>query len=665
MRENSFTENARGKVRVPRETVPSLISKIVAFSQELSGRKWYPYQEEFARRVVESVLLNDGSIITALFSRQCLHKLTPVTMADGSTKCIEDITVGDKVLSVNSKTHIAETDTVYEVSSVGRRQQLKITLEGGKVLNCSKEHRILTFFGWKEADHISFHDYVAVLNPADRKPKWEKVRHIEKLPAVKMYDIETHKNHNFIANGIVVHNSGKSTTIADIALGLMTLLPALQNLPYYEARLPECLFKTHQLTGERIYRFHEGFWVGIYAPVDGQASSTFDKCKLIIEGEKAKAVFSVPDFNINLRVSNGDTIGFSNGSVVRCGTASPNANIEGKTYHMVIVDEAQDVESFKIGKSLAPMLASTNGTMTLIGTPNNKKSFFYEMIHKNKRNERETQVRNHFEFDWRYAAKYNQDYAKYVEGQRKAIGEDSDEFQLAYCLRWLMERGMFITREMLCGTPDDRFAGLGQNYDIVPFDKKNRHVAGIDVAKESDSTVVTVLEVDFDHPEVIEQKVIGSGELLSYKVFPKRVIAWLELQGDNYEDQFYRIIDFLNNFNIEHVEIDSTNGGGDALKDRMALYYDQIIVNGYRFLLQTKSELYKHLKQEMHSQRITFPYSIDAGNTQEVRRFIHQLENLEREYRGQHMLVRHPEGRDQHDDYCFPAGTLIFVSEEP
>lgn len=527
---NSASAAQPRKLRVQKQTVKSLTDKIAMFAQAMAKRRWFPYQEEFARRVIESVILNDGEEITALFSRQ----------------------------------------------------------------------------------------------------------------------------------------SGKSTTISDVVGGLMVLLPDLQKLPMYQHVLPDCMFKVNKMTGEREYRFREGVWIGIFAPSLEQSESTFEKCKYALTNDTAKELLNHPELRITFDTANGDTIKLNNGSIIRCQTASPNANIESKTYHIVLVEEAQDVETFKVRKSIHPMLASTNGSIVKIGTPNNKKSDFYEALQRNRRRAKlPGEARNHFEFDYKYCAKYNDEYAKYVEGEKRKIGEKSDEFRMAYKLEWIMERGMFISREMLCGTIDNRWGGLGQNYAPVDFTKRGRHVAGIDVAKSPDSTIVTILEVDYDHPEVIEEKVVGTGEVVSFKAFPKKVIAWMEIEGEDYETQYHMVVDFLNGFNIEKIVIDSTNGNGETLKDRLAIHYDQIEVEGYTFTTPSKSALYKNLNTEIHGQRIIFPWSIETEEECiEAKKFVHQMENLERTWKGQHIVVSHPEGKDEHDDYPDSLALACWAARE-
>ena len=53
-----------------KEFVKALINKIMAFMEMLVGHKLHAYQEPLARRIIESVIINDGEEVTALASRQ-------------------------------------------------------------------------------------------------------------------------------------------------------------------------------------------------------------------------------------------------------------------------------------------------------------------------------------------------------------------------------------------------------------------------------------------------------------------------------------------------------------------------------------------------------------------------------------------------------------------
>ena len=46
--------------------IKGLVDKILRFNTMFVGHALHPYQEPFARRIVESVLINDGEEVTAL-----------------------------------------------------------------------------------------------------------------------------------------------------------------------------------------------------------------------------------------------------------------------------------------------------------------------------------------------------------------------------------------------------------------------------------------------------------------------------------------------------------------------------------------------------------------------------------------------------------------------
>lgn len=47
-----------------------LVNKIFSFCELYSGINMYPYQEQFGKRIIRSLLENDGLELTALFARQ-------------------------------------------------------------------------------------------------------------------------------------------------------------------------------------------------------------------------------------------------------------------------------------------------------------------------------------------------------------------------------------------------------------------------------------------------------------------------------------------------------------------------------------------------------------------------------------------------------------------
>ena len=430
-------------------------------------------------------------------------------------------------------------------------------------------------------------------------------------------------------SGLQARQSGKSEVISTVTGGMGILLPVLANLPIFAG-------------DTRLEPFKDGMLIGVFAPALHQSQISFNRMKTRMQSRNAIAVMSDPDIMVEFDTNNGQNIALSNGTIITCMSASEGSNIEGKSYHLIIVDEAQDVSNFKYLKSISPMGAFYNATKILIGTPTTSTGFFYQSIERNKREFlNKTGRRNHFEYNWEVIVKYNPKYGKYIEGEKARLGEDSDEFQMAYNLKWILERGMFVDPK--------KFDSLGDaEQGISLYDHRNTHVFGIDLGKKSDSTVVTIMEVDFENPVLVEQsKELNIPDYYAYK---KKIKCWLEIQGDNYDTQYYIVMDFLKNFRIVRGVIDAT-GVGSPIFDRIEANVDYEVIP-YVFGTPSKSALYKHYDSELKSARISYPAREDVKETLEYKRFIKQHIDLQKTYSGQNMVVSHPAERNAHDDYA-------------
>lgn len=297
--------------------------------------------------------------------------------------------------------------------------------------------------------------------------------------------------------------------------------------------------------------------------------------------------------------------------------------------------------------SIHPMGASTNATLIKIGTPNTKKSSFYDTIRRNIRAQQEYGAKqNHFQFDYKTVMKYNPRYRKYIEKEMERMGYDSDEFRMAYRLHFILERGMFVTEDVLKECYNEKLQLKESSAEPC--------VAGIDVGKGEDSTVVTVLELDWDN--AYKNEVTGHVHPL------KKIIGWLELSGDDHEVQFYKILEFLSNYNIQTLFIDST-GKGDAVADRFVYALPHVHVEPYSFSRPSKSEMWKALHREILAKRIQIPYHSRTRRLRTFKRFEAQMLDLEKDYVGQHMVCQHPDVKGAHDDYCDSLGLANLAAE--
>lgn len=430
--------------------------------------------------------------------------------------------------------------------------------------------------------------------------------------------------------------SGKTETVAVILGGCMVILPKLAN------EMPGMF---------EIDMFKDGLMVGLFAPSNEQSFTAFSRIRERIRSKNAQMIMN--DVEIDTYLENdgkGNPMMLSNGSFVRMQTAAKQANIESKSYHVVLIDEAQDCDNTKVKKSIHPMLAAYNGTIIKIGTSNTKRSDFYDAIRRNiRREQKHGAVKTHFQFDYKIVAKYNPKYKTFVEKEIERLGFDSDEFRMAYRLHFILERGMFITQDELEENVFDyqlKHAESELDFDCV---------VGIDVAKGGDSTVVTVLRLDYEN--MIVDEVTG----LEYPM--KELVNWLEFNGENHEVQFKQITDWLNQFKVTCIYIDST-GMGDPVADRFeAYYYGQAHVEGYKFTRPSKSVMWKALYAEISGKRLKVPAHNRTQRLRAWKKFQSQMLDLEKDYVGQHMVCAHPDEKGAHDDFCDSLGLAILASQ--
>ena len=356
--------------------------------------------------------------------------------------------------------------------------------------------------------------------------------------------------------------SGKTETVSDTLATLMVILPLLAKI------YPELLSK-----------FKDGLWVGMFAPTESQAETLFSRTVTRLTSERALEVLGDPEIDDSAARVGGVTKMIRlkrSGSTLTMMTANPKAKIESKSFHVAVIDECQEADDFMVAKSISPMLAYYAGTMIKTGTPTTSKNNFYRSIQLNKRRATGRGARqNHYQWDWRDVAKVNDNYAKFISKEKLRIGEDSDEFQMSYNCKWLLERGMFVTQSVM-----DELGDTSQ--EIVKVWHKTPVVVGIDPARKMDSTIVTVVWVDWDRPD-------------EFGYFEHRVLNWLEIQGDDWEEQYFQIVNFLSNYDVLAIGVDA-NGVGDAVAQRLKILMPRAEVIPLTSSPTEQSKRFKHLQ---------------------------------------------------------------------
>lgn len=441
---------------------------------------------------------------------------------------------------------------------------------------------------------------------------------------------------------LFARQSGKTETVSITVGGLMIILPQLANMPMF-------------MNDKRLQMFRDGFWVGIFAPSLRQSQTTYNRMRGRMQCKEALAVLTDPDFRLEFTTSNGQTVALSNGSFCTAISASDGSNIEGESFKFIICEECQDISNYKIRKSIHPMGAAYNATICKIGTSTTYKGDFYEVIERNKREYKEgkARIKNHFEYNYKVVMKYNPRYARYIEREKKSLGEFSDEFRMSYNLEWVISRGMFVDITELEKTCGDEYL------DRVISDHVATHVAGIDVGggssknkDEADSTVVTIVEVDWTNPVVMEStRDEETGEDIVYLAYNTYIKDWLEISpevAENYEEQYHMIMDYLRNFKIVRAVVDATRESSLGQRIQANVNYEVWL---FTFSSKSKSEIYKHLQSEINTGRARFPMSQETVGTREYQKFSQQLADLQKSYSGSFLVVSHPNERGAHDDY--------------
>lgn len=421
--------------------------------------------------------------------------------------------------------------------------------------------------------------------------------------------------------------SGKSELVANVTAALMIMLPRLAKM------FPDLLGK-----------FAEGLWVGAFAPIDEQADTLYGRIVTRLTSDRAQEFMADPEIAEEV-VGRGKEIRLkASGSLVRKTTCHPRARIEGRTYHLILVDECQDAEERVVNKSVAPMAAATNGTMVFSGTPTYVKGVFWRAIQTNKRMATRRGARkNHFEADWKTVAKYNENYKKFVSKEILRIGQDSDEFKLSYRLQWLLDRGMFTTSEKMDELSD-------KSMQIQHAWMKSPVIVGIDPARKVDSTIVTVCWVGWDYPD-------------QFGRYEHRVLNWLDLTGVEWEAQYHRIVEFLSNYYVFAIGVDQ-GGVGDTVVSRLRVLMPGVEVVGVQSDRSSQTQRWRYLMDLMRDGRIGWPGHAKTRSLRTWRKFRQQMEDAEIRYEGPHIIVEAPDETGAHDDYVDSLAIATSISEE-
>lgn len=283
----------------------------------LSCNKLYYFQKETLK------IFNNYKKIVLNKTRQCLTKECFVETNKGKVS-IKDAKIGDKIKTLkNGKEYWTD---ILDFIPQGKKETIKI-YTGSTCITCTKDHKILTETGWKEAKDIKIDDkLVSVYNN-------NVVYKIEKWSKEEVYDITT-GTHDFLANGIVVHNCGMSTLMSLIFFWKAVCFP--------------------------------NEWLVVISK-DGKSAQDF------LEKIKANLEYIPEWFGLKITKNNVKGIALSNKTKIDTFARSKSAG-RGTSPTMVILDEAAFYLTNSIIEgivsSVMPSLSRTGGQLFVVSTPN-------------------------------------------------------------------------------------------------------------------------------------------------------------------------------------------------------------------------------------------------------------------------------------------------------
>jgi DNA-binding Xre family transcriptional regulator len=429
--------------------------------------------------------------------------------------------------------------------------------------------------------------------------------------------------------------SGKTEDIASVIATCMIMLPRLAKA------YPDAPGRATKLS-----KYADGMFVGAFAPVQRQSNILYDRICGRLRSEAAKRVMSDPEIN-EVATGLGSTIKLKNCySLCRKISCHPRSIIEGDTFHVILIDEAQGGNNEMINKSVIPMGTATRATYVYTGTPTYTKNFFYDQIQKNKRVilKRGRVRQNHFQWDWKEVAKVVPAYKLAVMDAMIQMGEDSDEFRMSFKIEWLIEKGMFTTAARL-----DELGNV-KLQSTEKFWQNSEVVVGIDCGRIQDRTVVTVVFVDWGNPDPAGY-------------YFHQVLNWLDLEGVDWETQYFKIVEFLSAYRIYKVGVD-TGGIGDVVIDRL-----RTLMPHTEFVAMTdgtpeQSRRWKHLKVLMERAQISWPQGAKVRALRTWRRFYQEMCDLLIDYKGPNLKCEAPKSMDAHDDYPASLAMAVILSKE-
>jgi hypothetical protein len=274
-------------------------------------------------------------------------------------------------------------------------------------------------------------------------------------------------------------------------------------------------------------------------------------------------------------------------------SAGPSASVVGPTAdRLLIINEAQDVETGIYDKRFAPMAASGNATRVFSGTSWTRDTLLEREKQAALELERKDGKKRLFIIDGEQVARHNKFYARYLKNEIRKLGRDHPLIRTQYfCENIDARSGMFTPAHRLL-MRSDRFlpSPLGEGPGVRSYTptaflldvagQEETHFSSGRVDVESfparDAVTLRIVEIDLSTLESLQAPTY-------------RVIHTQQWTGDNHLTVFGQLKSLAESFCPQHIVMDAT-GVGEGLWAMLDKAFPSRVIP-VKFTQQVKSEL--------------------------------------------------------------------------
>jgi hypothetical protein len=168
----------------------------------------------------DTYIINGSTAFNSIISYNspCFVAGTKVQMENGDTKNIEDVVIGDSILSFNFKSNEAKVSKVLNVFSKKIDKIVVYEFDNGGTLKSTTDHPIfVNGKGWSSYDNLLSNTLYTIGEPVQKIEIGDSVKLMNKNVILtkitvvneetKVYNLsEVEINHNYFANDVLVHN---------------------------------------------------------------------------------------------------------------------------------------------------------------------------------------------------------------------------------------------------------------------------------------------------------------------------------------------------------------------------------------------------------------------------------------------------------------------------